>query len=109
MDDLEMASEFEQAMEAAMAENMDDVASAIDRHQDAVLAAERSIADARRVGNAAITAIDARCKRATVAYQETMERLARDRATIVTDMRRRIATAETLAAISRAALQAVQP
>ncbi|MCO5083051.1 MAG: hypothetical protein M9955_15520 [Rhizobiaceae bacterium] len=101
--------EFDAAIGAAMAENRDEVATAIERHLDAVLTAERNIAVLRRKGSAAIAAIDERCERATAAYQATMERFARDRARAVEDMRRSIATAEKLAAISRAALQAVQP
>lgn len=102
-------AEFDAAIEAVAVGTLDEVATAIDRHIDAVLTAERSIAVARRNGSAAIAVIDDKREKATAAYRATIEQLVRDRARVAEDMQRRITAAEKLAAISRAALQAVQP
>lgn len=100
---------FAAVIEGAITDSVDVVAAEVDRHQEAVLAAEREIAEARRTRAAAIDVIEAKRAKATALYRITMERFASDEATVVEAMHRRVATAEKLAAISRAALRAVQP
>lgn len=103
-----LSDELAASVGGALAAPAGEIQIALEKHQKAVLAAEARIFKAQRKGQDALASINAEKERAAADYVATLERLERERAAVSEDMEREIATAEKLAAISRAALQAVQ-